>query len=109
MTRSEGNADVLRALGAEPVVCDVYAPDDVIRAVAAFGPDLVMHQLTDSLGEAALNRSLRTLVERFGGPRTPPPTTLDLLGILHADMPARRHAFIDHSLKDAGLLSLPDR
>lgn len=70
---------------------------------------VVMHQLTDSLGEAALNRSLRTLVERFGGPRTPPPTTLDLLGILHADMPVRQHALIDHSLKDAGLLSLPDR
>ncbi len=70
---------------------------------------VVMHQFTDSLGEAKLNQSLRTLVGRFGGPTTPPPTTLDLLDILHADMPAERHAFIDRSLKEAGLLTLPDR
>ena len=65
---------------------------------------VVMHQLTDSLGEAALNRSLRTLVDRFGGPDAPPATTLDLLDILHADMPVGKHPFIDRSLREAGLL-----
>lgn len=70
---------------------------------------VVMHQFTDSLGEAALNGSLRTMLERFAGPRTPPPTTLDLLDILHADTPAAQHGFIDRSLKEAGLLTLPDR
>jgi nucleoside-diphosphate-sugar epimerase len=53
MTRSADKRAVLTSLGAEPVVCDVYAPDDVIRVVAAFGPDLVMHQLTDLPDDAA--------------------------------------------------------
>jgi nucleoside-diphosphate-sugar epimerase len=47
MTRSEGNVEMLRALGAEPVVCDVFDAERLREAVAAFGPDLVMHQLTD--------------------------------------------------------------
>jgi nucleoside-diphosphate-sugar epimerase len=46
MTRSPDKAAVLRELGAEPVVCDVYA-EALIGAVATFGPDMVMHQLTD--------------------------------------------------------------
>ena len=47
MTRSEGRAPELRALGTEPVVCDVYDADALSAAVVAFGPDLVLHQLTD--------------------------------------------------------------
>lgn len=47
MTRSPGKAAVLRELGAEPVVCDVFDAGALARAVAAFGPELVMHQLTD--------------------------------------------------------------
>jgi nucleoside-diphosphate-sugar epimerase len=47
MTRSSENARMLRDLGAEPVVCDVYDVDALTSAVTAFQPDLVMHQLTD--------------------------------------------------------------
>jgi nucleoside-diphosphate-sugar epimerase len=46
-TRSEGRVEMLRELGAEPVVLDVYDAERLREAVAAFGPQLVMHQLTD--------------------------------------------------------------
>jgi len=47
LTRSPGKAEHLRALGAEPVVCDVFDLDALSRAVASFAPDVVLHQLTD--------------------------------------------------------------
>ena len=47
MTRTPAKADTLRQLGAEPVVCDAYDAEGLCPAVVAFGPDLVMHQLTD--------------------------------------------------------------
>jgi nucleoside-diphosphate-sugar epimerase len=46
-TRSESKAGMLRELGAEPVVLDVYDAEALREAVVAFAPDLVMHQLTD--------------------------------------------------------------
>jgi nucleoside-diphosphate-sugar epimerase len=53
MTRSSGKAEAIRALGAEPVVCDVYDAATLMDAVATFRPDLVMHQLTDLPDDAA--------------------------------------------------------
>lgn len=47
MTRSPAKADGLRALGAEPVVCDVYDATALTDAVVAFAPDAVVHELTD--------------------------------------------------------------
>ena len=47
MTRTPAKAAGLRQLGAEPVVCDVFAAAALTRSVVAFGPDLVIHQLTD--------------------------------------------------------------
>jgi nucleoside-diphosphate-sugar epimerase len=47
MTRTPAKASRLRTLGAEPVVCDVYAAEQLTNAVAGFVPDLVIHQLTD--------------------------------------------------------------
>jgi nucleoside-diphosphate-sugar epimerase len=47
MSRTVDKATALRELGAEPVICDVYDADGLVREVTAFGPDLVMHQLTD--------------------------------------------------------------
>jgi nucleoside-diphosphate-sugar epimerase len=52
-TRTESKAAMLRELGAEPVVVDVYDAAALRDAVVAFGPDLVMHQLTDLPHEAA--------------------------------------------------------
>jgi nucleoside-diphosphate-sugar epimerase len=46
-TRSEAKLEMLRELGAEPVVVDVYDAERLREAVVAFGPELVMHQLTD--------------------------------------------------------------
>jgi nucleoside-diphosphate-sugar epimerase len=47
MTRSPGKLDGLKALGAEPILCDVYDADELRAAVVRFRPDAVMHQLTD--------------------------------------------------------------
>lgn len=47
MTRSKEKADVLRAIGAEPVVCDVYDAVALQEAVVAFRAEVVVHQLTD--------------------------------------------------------------
>jgi nucleoside-diphosphate-sugar epimerase len=50
MTRSESKQDLLRALGARPVVADALDPDAVARAVAEANPDVIVHQLT-AIGE----------------------------------------------------------
>lgn len=47
MTRSPGKAGLLKELGAEPVVCDVFEAEGLLQAVTAFRPGVVMHQLTD--------------------------------------------------------------
>ena len=67
MTRSPEKAPALQELGAEPVVCDVYDVEALRRAVDAFAPVLVMHQLTDLPDQreeiptfAARNNRIRT-------------------------------------------------
>jgi nucleoside-diphosphate-sugar epimerase len=52
-TRSERKADLVRGLGAEPVVVDVYDAGALRDAICDFKPDLVMHQLTDLPDDAA--------------------------------------------------------
>lgn len=52
-TRSAAKAELVRGLGAEPVVVDVYDAPALREAVVAFAPDLVMHQLTDLPDDAA--------------------------------------------------------
>ncbi len=59
MTRSPAKADALGELGAEPVVCDVYDAEALREAVVAFGPEAVMHQLTDLPDDASK-------IEEFG-------------------------------------------
>lgn len=53
MTRSREKVAGLEALGAEPVLCDVYEAEALRDAVVSFEPDLVMHQLTDLPDDAA--------------------------------------------------------
>jgi len=53
MTRTPAKAEALRALGAEPVVCDVFDRDALCAAVVSFGPDVVVHELTDLPDEVA--------------------------------------------------------
>jgi 2-alkyl-3-oxoalkanoate reductase len=58
MTRSAARTDLLRALGARPVVADALDPDAVARAVAETEPEVIVHQLTALKGELNL-RDLR--------------------------------------------------
>jgi nucleoside-diphosphate-sugar epimerase len=45
--RSAAGTKALRALGAEPVVVDVFEAQALARAVAAVRPQIVIHQVTD--------------------------------------------------------------
>jgi nucleoside-diphosphate-sugar epimerase len=54
MTRSAGNAEILRALGARPVVADALDPDRVAAAVAAAEPEAIVHELTALAGSLDL-------------------------------------------------------
>jgi nucleoside-diphosphate-sugar epimerase len=47
MTRSVAKADRLAALGAQPIVCDVFDRPGLFSAVRAFTPDVLLHELTD--------------------------------------------------------------
>jgi uncharacterized protein YbjT (DUF2867 family) len=52
-TRSAEKAELVRGLGCEPVVIDVYEAEALRSAVVDFGPDLVMYQLTDLPDDAS--------------------------------------------------------
>ena len=52
-TRSAGKAELVRGLGAEPVVVDVYDAGALRDAICDFAPEMVMHQLTDLPDDAA--------------------------------------------------------
>ncbi|MHB1504990.1 MAG: NAD-dependent epimerase/dehydratase family protein [Acidimicrobiales bacterium] len=43
MTHSPGKVPAIAALGAVPVVCDVFDEGALVEAVVNFSPDLVMH------------------------------------------------------------------
>jgi hypothetical protein len=67
MTRSPDKSARIDALGATPVVYDVFDAAALLESVAAFAPDLVMHQLTDLPDEiekipdySARNNRIRT-------------------------------------------------
>ncbi|GAA1560571.1 SDR family oxidoreductase [Kribbella lupini] len=67
MTRSQSKAGLLKELGAEPIVCDVFDRDALILAVKEFRPDVVLNELTDlpddlsDIGaHAELNARIRT-------------------------------------------------
>ncbi|HWN72454.1 MAG TPA: NAD(P)-dependent oxidoreductase [Solirubrobacterales bacterium] len=46
-TRKQEKVEMLRGLGAEAVVLDVYDAERLRDTVVAFAPDVVVHQLTD--------------------------------------------------------------
>jgi nucleoside-diphosphate-sugar epimerase len=54
MTRSPAKTEMIRALGARPVVADGLDPDAVARAVAETEPEVIVHQLTALTGEMGL-------------------------------------------------------
>ena len=65
MTRSPGKTGPLRELGAQPVVCDVFDADALMRAVSRFGPDVVFHQLTDLPDQAGDRARLSDINDRM--------------------------------------------
>jgi hypothetical protein len=67
MTRSPDKLDLVAALGAEPVLCDVFDRDGLNQAVRDFRPDIILNELTDlpddpkQIGQyAGLNARIRT-------------------------------------------------
>lgn len=54
MTRTPAKMDPIRELGAEPSLVDVFEADALRAAVVGFGPDMIMHQLTDLPDDAEL-------------------------------------------------------
>src|SRR5512143_2809865 len=69
-TRASTKISAVRALGAEPVVIDVFDGSALSGAVAAAAPDVVIHQLTDLPSapgtpgyEAGLERNARLRID----------------------------------------------
>jgi nucleoside-diphosphate-sugar epimerase len=47
MTRSASKTELLRHLGAQPIICDVFDREALIKAVRDFKPDVILNELTD--------------------------------------------------------------
>jgi nucleoside-diphosphate-sugar epimerase len=47
MTRSADKVNRLAAMGAQPIVCDVFDRSALTKAVRSFSPDILLHELTD--------------------------------------------------------------
>jgi 2-alkyl-3-oxoalkanoate reductase len=58
MTKSESKQDVVRSLGARPVVADALDADAVATAMASAEPEVIVHQLT-ALSEPMSARDMR--------------------------------------------------
>jgi 2-alkyl-3-oxoalkanoate reductase len=65
MTRSASKQDLVRSLGARPVVADALDPDAVAQAVASAEPEVIVHQLTALSGSMSA-REMRH-PERYKG------------------------------------------
>jgi 2-alkyl-3-oxoalkanoate reductase len=59
MTRSAAKQDLVRSLGARPVVADALDPDAVAEAVASAEPEVIVHQLTALSGPTGLRDARR--------------------------------------------------
>lgn len=59
MTRSASKQDLVRSLGARPVVADALDADAVARAVASAEPEVIVHELTALSGPMSLRDARR--------------------------------------------------
>jgi 2-alkyl-3-oxoalkanoate reductase len=57
MTRSASKQDLVRSLGARPVVADALDPDAVAQAVASSEPETIVHQLTALSGPMSVREA----------------------------------------------------
>jgi nucleoside-diphosphate-sugar epimerase len=60
MTSKRENQDLVRSLGAKPVVADALDPDQAAQAVAQAEPDVIAHQLTALSGKIDLRHFEKT-------------------------------------------------
>jgi nucleoside-diphosphate-sugar epimerase len=60
-TRSESKAELIRSLGAKPVVADALDPEAVARAVAQSAPEVIVHQATALSGSVDVRHFERSL------------------------------------------------
>jgi nucleoside-diphosphate-sugar epimerase len=65
MTSSTAKQDLVRSLGARPVVADALDPDAVAGAVASAEPEVIVHQLTALSGPMGIRDARHP--ERFSG------------------------------------------
>ena len=75
MTRSAAKQDLVRSLGARPVVADALDPDAVAQAVASAEPEVIVHQLTALSGrlrQRHIDRSFATDEPAAHGGHRPP-------------------------------------
>ena len=54
MTRSASKQELVRSLGARPVVADALDPDAVAQALASAEPEVIVHQLTALSGQMSI-------------------------------------------------------
>jgi nucleoside-diphosphate-sugar epimerase len=59
MTRSASKQDLVRSLGARPVVADALDPDAVAGTVASAEPEVIVHQLTALSGKMSIRDARR--------------------------------------------------
>src|SRR5215207_3381950 len=57
MTRSASKQELVRSLGARPVVADALDPDTVAQAVASAEPEVIVHELTALSGPTSLREA----------------------------------------------------
>jgi nucleoside-diphosphate-sugar epimerase len=65
MTRSASKQDLVRSLGARPVVADALEPDQVAEAVASAKPEVIVHELTALSGKMSIRDARHP--DRFKG------------------------------------------
>jgi nucleoside-diphosphate-sugar epimerase len=65
MTRSPSKQDLVRGLGARPVVADALDPDAVARAIASAEPEVIVHELTALSGKMSIGDARHP--DRFEG------------------------------------------
>ena len=66
MTRSPAKVELLRRLGAKPVVCDAFDAHALREAVCAFRPDAVVNELTDLPDQHSATNDANARMRREG-------------------------------------------
>jgi nucleoside-diphosphate-sugar epimerase len=69
MTRTASKQDLVRSLGARPVVADALDPDAVAQAVTSAEPEVIVHQLTALSGDMSV-RDMRHPERSFAATMT---------------------------------------